>query len=81
MQAFHATNDSMSLSRESGPKVSLKMGVLSYFDHIMPNANPNASMWNSIGAGHVCIGHVNFMLFVFCLFALGTQRECSFWWN
>ena len=29
----------------------------------------------------VRVGHVDSMLFVLFLFALGTQRECGFWWN
>ena len=29
----------------------------------------------------ICVGHVDFKLFVSLLFTLGTQRECAFWWN
>ena len=27
------------------------------------------------------VGHVNFMLFVFCFLALDTQCESGLWWN
>ena len=29
----------------------------------------------------LCVGHVDFMLFVTCLLPLATQRETDFWWN
>ena len=47
--------------------------------------NPNVSQSNvgcveSPGIG-ARVGHLHFMLFVSFLFALGSQRECSFLWN
>ena len=49
----------------------------------VPNVNsrgPNTSRWNI-----VCVGHFALALRWSCcfsfLFALGTQRECCFWWN
>ena len=37
------------------------------------------SRW--IREGWCRVGHVNFMLFAYFLFAVGTQRERVFWWN
>ena len=46
---------------------------------------PNANRWNIGGIGsptqNSCIGHVDFMLFVFISFVLVTQREPSLQWN
>ena len=38
--------------------------------------------YSRIGLGHigVHIGHVNFILFVFCFLALGSQCKYSLWW-
>ena len=47
--------------------------------------DPNVSRWNigRVGSPRVRahVGHVDFMLFVSNLFALGTQHKPSFWWN
>ena len=39
--------------------------------------------YHRVGHHHigVCAGHVNFMLFVSCFLALGSQHERGFWWN
>ena len=38
-----------------------------------------SSCW--VCEGLVCLGHVDFMLFVLILFALCTQCKHGFWWN
>ena len=43
---------------------------------VIPDASPNARQWKK-----VCVGHVDFMLFVYFFPTLGSLRECSFWWN
>ena len=50
-----------------------------------PKPTLNASRWNIGGVGSLTknsrIGHVDFMLFVSILFALGSQCEPSIQWN
>ena len=29
----------------------------------------------------ICVGHVNFMLFVSCFLALDGHGKCALWWN
>ena len=53
--------------------------------NIMPNVRPNTSWWNIGRVGFPRVGartgHVDFILFVSILLALGSQRENNFQWN
>ena len=53
--------------------------------HNQPNARPDASQWNIVlhwaCLPWVCVGHVDFMLFISFLLSLGTQSKRSFCWN
>ena len=46
-----------------------------------PNANSNQPIDTPNANNIVPVGHVDFVLFVLCFLALGSQREHGFWWN
>ena len=41
------------------------------------NVSPNVQ-WNMVMLDNILVGHVNFMLFFYFSFVLGTQRECGY---
>ena len=45
-----------------------------------PHFQWNIGCVGSLALG-LCIGHVDFMLFVHFFLAFGRQRKSSFWWN